>query len=752
MTALPTGRHVGTAAVVAVALAAAVHFVLVELHRGGGTPAFDTYIYYLPIKLHAVASVWEGGRGLLWNPYQSFGEPFFANPAMGLLYPPHLMFLLLEPNAAVHAVLILNMVIGATGMFFLGRELGVSWVAALGGALAFELGSPMTELTNWSAMHSGPWGWLPWSLLLCERLLKMPTRRGVVGLAVVLTLQLLPGWVLITALTYQLIVLRVGWELISGPQPRPWRAALAVGTGLVLAPCLAAIQLVPAAELSRESFRAAVESGDFLRNASLPSGLLEAMRRRRSPVPFMIGPLLVAGLALVGRANRRLVVFYLLVGALYTILALGFQTPLFGIYVQLPPGATTLKYPHRLLFITGLCLAILTAFGVDAVQRRGASMRTRWSIPIVGVALAAVLYAVAPGGLRWAEVVAIVGIVGAVSAAIRWPRSVAWAAWAIIAAVVLDLVAVPVRHGGHLLPTVDGYWSYAPNFAAMDPPIGAQDRVALAPSSPGDLSLMQKTATLLHLPDVFDYEALLGRRHIDFVTLMWPGGYFKTFEELNAPTVSAGVRHRMFDLAAIRYVITTPTVPLADVGFEMPARSAGDPPLLAYRNDTALPRARFVPRIDVVDDPNRLLSRLAFESDDLAEIALVEEPMPSGFTGLNGTVAGGSVRFVRDDPEHLVIDVDAPARGFMVLADQYYPGWQATVNGAETPIHRTNFMFRLVEVPAGTSRIEFRYRPRSVAIGAAISAATVVLLVGLWRSGRRSFASTRRSLVGTTPA
>jgi hypothetical protein len=733
MTALPTGRLGRAAALFALALAAAAYFVLVELHRPGGTPAFDTYIYYLPIKLHAVSSLWDGGRGLLWNPYQSFGEPFFANPAMGLLYPPHLLFLVLEPNAAVHAVLIINMVIGATGMFFLVRELGLSWVAALGGALVFELGSPMTELTNWSAMHSGPWGWLPWALLLCERLLKAPTRRRVVALAVVLALELLPGWVLITALTYQLVILRVGWELITGPHPRPWRAAAAIAAALVLAPCLAAIQLVPAAELSRESFRAAVESGDFLRNAAFPSGLLEAMRRRRSPVPFMVGPLLVAGLALLAPTNRRLAAFYLLVGVLYTILALGVRTPLFGLYVQLPPGAITLKYPHRLLFISGLCLAMLTAYGVDAVLRRGTTTNARWPGAIIGIALAAGLYAFAPGGLRWAEAVAVVGIAAAVFAASTWTGVARWAACAIVGVVALNLVLVSVRHGGRLLSTVHGYWRYAASFAAIDPPIGAQDRVALTPSSLSDLSLVQKTATLLRLPDVFDYEALLGRRHIDYVTLMWPGGYFKTIEDLNAPTVTAGVRHRMFDLAAIRYVITTPALPLDEAGLEMPARAVGDPPLLVYRNDTALPRARYVPRIDVVGDPNRLLSRLAFESDDLAEIALVEEPMASGFTGLNDAAAGGSAHFVRDDPEHAVIDVDAPARGFLVLADQYYPGWRATVNGADVPIYRANYMFRLVEVPAGSSRVEFLYRPRSVALGAVISAAAFIVLVVLLR-------------------
>ena len=111
----------------------------------------------------------------------------------------------------------------------------------------------------------------------------------------------------------------------------------------------------------------------------------------------------------------------------------------------------------------------------------------------------------------------------------------------------------------------------------------------------------------------------------------------------------------------------------------------------------------------------------------------------SGFTGADASLPGGTARFVRDDPEHVVIDVDAPARGFLVLADQYYPGWRATVNGAAVPTHRANQMFRLIEVPAGTSRVEFRYRPTSVAVGAAISLATLAVMgIILWRGGRRT--------------
>lgn len=90
------------------------------------------------------------------------------------------------------------------------------------------------------------------------------------------------------------------------------------------------------------------------------------------------------------------------------------------------------------------------------------------------------------------------------------------------------------------------------------------------------------------------------------------------------------------------------------------------------------------------------------------------------------------------EPEHLLLRVDAPERGFLFLSDQYLPGWRATIDGRPTAIIRANYAFRLVEVPRGRSLVEFRYAPASVRIGAAVSGATVIALaMFLWSTRRR---------------
>jgi hypothetical protein len=45
------------------------------------------------------------------------------------------------------------------------------------------------------------------------------------------------------------------------------------------------------------------------------------------------------------------------------------------------------------------------------------------------------------------------------------------------------------------------------------------------------------------------------------------------------------------------------------------------------------------------------------------------------------------VEFLQDDASRVRLHVDAPCDGFVVLADLFFPGWQATVNGSDTPIY-----------------------------------------------------------------
>lgn len=90
-----------------------------------------------------------------------------------------------------------------------------------------------------------------------------------------------------------------------------------------------------------------------------------------------------------------------------------------------------------------------------------------------------------------------------------------------------------------------------------------------------------------------------------------------------------------------------------------------------------------------------------------------------------------NVSVLQDDPEHVSLSLAVPYTGFVVLADHFYPGWKASVDGVPAPIYMANAETRAVYVPAGGHLIEFNYRPDSLFYGFIGASIGLLLLAGL---------------------
>ena len=62
-----------------------------------------------------------------------------------------------------------------------------------------------------------------------------------------------------------------------------------------------------------------------------------------------------------------------------------------------------------------------------------------------------------------------------------------------------------------------------------------------------------------------------------------------------------------------------------------------------------------------------------------------------------------------EDARHIVIDAEAPDDGFLLLADTFYPGWTAQVDGTPTPVYRANISVRGIRLPKGKHEVRFTY-------------------------------------------
>lgn len=745
--------------VVGVCVLFATYFLLVWTRTPGGLSAFDIYMYYYPNMLYFLRTLSQDGHGFFWNPFQNCGQPFFGISSSGVLYPANLSFLFLGADQALRAVTIFNLTVAGVSAYALGRELGVGRTAAVAGALAFELGNATLDLNTWSPMVGGPYVWLPAAMLFCERILRAPSLRRAVALAVVLCLALLPGFPQPVVYAYQLIALRALWEFATRRVSRPMMTLLMLSLGLTLPPLLTAVQLLPGVEMASLSVRSGSLSLDEIRSAGFLS--IANFRRvfgQRTDIfnPLVIIPAVIAGASWVKSTTRRHAFFYAAAGLLYFVLAFGANTPLFEWYLKLPLGRL-FREPARFLWMPSFCLSVLTALGVDAIMSSpgDVKVRARKYLVVAPVAVAVGLHYLSPKGLVTLEWIGVGAVVGAAALTALTPSARRWSGGLLASAVMTNLLffyfpllppglnaramrPVPLRR---LLPDGQQLLTHASFLEALGKEMSPQDRVFFFYQHM-KFSLMPKTASLVGVSSVQDYEPQAARRYAEYFVLLRTGAVMKSLNQFYYPmgvTIPVGPRRRLLDLAAGRYLVVDAEVDKTD-RFKPPPelRSVSkNRDVFVYENTQAFPRAFYVPRVEVVRDPQALLQRLANGSDDLRQVAFVEADLPSGSTGVSENRATGEVEFLTNDPEHVTLRVRAGQRGFLHLADQYFPGWEATVNGVSAPIVRANYLFRLIEVPPGESVVEFRYRPLSVRIGALVSATTIFALAVVGVVSRR---------------
>ena len=88
----------------------------------------------------------------------------------------------------------------------------------------------------------------------------------------------------------------------------------------------------------------------------------------------------------------------------------------------------------------------------------------------------------------------------------------------------------------------------------------------------------------------------------------------------------------------------------------------------------------------------------------------------------------GTARIAREGSDEVFIDVQSDGPGWLLLLDNWYPGWRADVNGVRTPIRRADYTFRAVAVPAGKSTVRFTYVPLSFWIGLSVAILSALAL------------------------
>jgi hypothetical protein len=168
---------------------------------------------------------------------------------------------------------------------------------------------------------------------------------------------------------------------------------------------------------------------------------------------------------------------------------------------------------------------------------------------------------------------------------------------------------------------------------------------------------------------------------------------------------------------------------------------AGCPPTFhVQERPTALPRAFAVDAVQPHRDDAAVIQALlppTFAPRQLAHALAADLPSPLPAAPA-AAAARRNVRFLRDDPTTIELDVEAGVQPWLLLTDTFLPGWTAAVDGAAAPIVRADHAFRLVQLPANACRVTFHYRAPGLAAGSAVAiAATLAWLSYAFATRRR---------------
>jgi hypothetical protein len=116
-------------------------------------------------------------------------------------------------------------------------------------------------------------------------------------------------------------------------------------------------------------------------------------------------------------------------------------------------------------------------------------------------------------------------------------------------------------------------------------------------------------------------------------------------------------------------------------------------------------------------------------------ILVAKDPAAATICGQASTSAGSSGAnheklLVRRRLDGASVDVESVHGGVLTLADTYYPGWRAFVDGVEAPILRTYTTLRGVMVDAGRHRVEFIFSPATFRVLLWMSGSLLAILLG----------------------
>ena len=733
-----------------------------------GTDIWNQYFYWRHFGFKALA----GGELPLWNQFIFSGTPYVAGIQSALFYPLNLIHLVFETAFAINLSIALHCFLASLFTYCLARYLGLAPSPSFLSALTYAYGAPFFfhiyagHLSNLSTM-----AWLPLLFLSIEAFRRTDKIKFALLGGFVLSLEVFAGhpqyffYSLIAVSLYFILSLLIVKEFTRLPKLMGGYV-LFIAAGLTLA----AVQLAPALELTANSMRESLTYewvsvfsfppenlitllvpdffGDFVSNPYWGKNYLWEMSVYLGVIPA------VSAIAAVLFVRAHSVKVFSVIALVALLLAFGKHTPLLKILYHAAPGFNLFRGLSKFVFIFAFATSILAGYGFAwlAMQMESRNARIRSVVCVaVGGAAALLLVGLALqslgqaiwhamiGGLqfsqeRYSPLPPLTGKVVSNAMASAFGSAVKTSlmlfgfagclflnrckafSWKFARVPIIALAVIDLWHFGfRYLPTFD------PSRLSMDSDLRLffySDEEPFRIATP--IFSLSNVGMLDGIENVGGYDAIVVKQYNEFVN-------FAQGIPVEEPNFVMVIRQwaPLLRLLNVRYYVLDPTTRLDTSGLQRVFENAR---YNVYRDTHALPRSFIVHDVRTMKTREAIFQALSNPAFNPATTAFLDEALNDA--PKDSKVQSPVPRIVARSLNTVVMDAQLSASGLLVLADAYYPGWKAYVDGRESNIYRVNHVMRGVLIPPGRHRVEFRYEPFSLKLGAAISLAAVLALAG----------------------
>jgi hypothetical protein len=718
----------------------------------------DYGLFSYPNAVYQRESFWRGELPF-WNPYSYCGVPFLAQWNTMPLYPLSLVYLLAPPTWSLSFFCLLHLEIAGLGMYFLANRWSNNRLAAAIAGLAFAFNGLSLNLLIWPS-HVATYSWMPWVVWAAERAWR-EGGRWVIWAALLGTMQMLAGGPETIVFTWSLV--GALWALEYACRRVPPKSVLRLALVVLLVGALAAPQVLPFMQLAHLSQRGLGEGGIWSLPARGWANFLVPMafgslwkqnlffqHGQAWTSSYYLGIPIVLLVLLAAWKVRSSRTWFLLAAAVVAfLLALGDQTALGGWLRRQVPVLTLSRFPVKYVIVIAFVWPLLAAL---------AAAHWRKSVREMNQNACRSLYVLA-GVIAVLIVIILMWTWGS-------PRP---------NDDVSDAIFSGLSRIGFLLATLATFWLLAQNRGQRWQQVFSLALLLLlwldvwthVPSQNPTAPPAIYEASLVRARLALNPQPVLGKSRV----LISPAAYEK-FSNAHIADVNTYLASRLAYFCNVNLLDGTPAVnsffsltPLESNGliglfYAFPNLDLSRlQDFLAVSHVTApedavswQARPSFLPMVTAgqtpvfIDDTNAVhrMMRPDFDATKVVFLPVATLPLVSVTHPTPARII--SQRFERQQVE---LEVEAPEPSLVVIAQSYYPAWQAYANDRPVPLFRANYAFQAIQVPAGTHRLRLTYEDRAFKFGVVLC---TMALVGCAAYGLKTWLSSRKGRVPTAGA